>query len=80
MANQDKKEVQRLKDALSVKFKMKNLSATKKILGIDIMRSKSKKKLFLSQKTYLEKVLHRFNMFESRAVGTPLGQRFYLFQ
>lgn len=62
-----------LKDALSVEFEIKNLGVAKKILGMDIVRNKSKNKMFLSHKAYLEKILHMFNMFKSRAIGTPLG-------
>ena len=41
---------------------MKDLGAAKKILGMEILRSKAVGRLSLSQKGYIEKVLHRFNM------------------
>lgn len=78
VASQDKNEIQKLKDSLSIEFKMKDLRNAKKILGMNIIRRRKKKKLILSQKTYLKKMLHRFNMLESKAVGTLLGQHFKL--
>lgn len=34
--------------------------------------------LFLSQKSYINKVLARFNMYKAKTVTTPLGQQFKL--
>ncbi|XP_062080657.1 secreted RxLR effector protein 161-like [Humulus lupulus] len=56
---------------------MKDLGIAKRIMGIDIIRSRQKH-LFLSQKNYLEKVLNRFNMRESKPVTTPLAPHFKL--
>ncbi|KAF3676317.1 putative LRR receptor-like serine/threonine-protein kinase MRH1-like [Capsicum annuum] len=50
----------KVKANLSKKFEMKDLGATKKILGMEIMRDREKCKLYLSQKRYIEKVLHRY--------------------
>ena len=41
---------------------MKDLGATKKILGMRITRDKKNHKLTLSQGEYIEKVLERFRM------------------
>ena len=41
---------------------MKNLIATKQILGMRITRDKKNRKLTLSQGEYIEKVLERFGM------------------
>ena len=57
---------------------MKNLGMTKKILGIEILRNKKPSKLYLSQKGYIEKVLHRFNMQNVKPVNTPLVAHFRL--
>ncbi|CAA0805948.1 Unknown protein [Striga hermonthica] len=43
-------------------FEMKNLGAAKKIIGMEIHRDRGSKKLWLSQKGYVEKVLQRFGM------------------
>ena len=57
---------------------MKDLGATKKILGMEIMRNRKAGKLNLSQKWYIEKVFHRFNMQNAKPVSTPLVARFGL--
>ena len=41
---------------------MKDPGASKKILGMEILRNKVAIRLSLSQKGYIEKVLRRFNM------------------
>jgi hypothetical protein len=50
-------EVNKLKVLLSREFDMKDLGATKKILGMEIRRDKDAKRLELSQAGYVKKVL-----------------------
>ena len=57
---------------------MKDLGAAKKILGMEILRDRVASRLSLSQKGYIEKVLHRFNMQNSKPVTTPLAAHFRL--
>ena len=57
---------------------MKDLGAAKKILRMEILRDKQADKLYLSQKGYIEKVLHRFNMKNAKPVSTPLATHFRL--
>ena len=71
-------EINRLKSQLSAIFEMKDLGAVKKILGIEIHMDKESRKLFLSQKRYIEKVLERFGMQDAKPVGTPLAAHFKL--
>ncbi|KAK4400830.1 Retrovirus-related Pol polyprotein from transposon TNT 1-94 [Sesamum angolense] len=55
---------------------MKDLGATTKILGMEIHRDRGSRKLWLSQRGYVEKVLDRFGM-KSKAVesaNTRLNQ------
>ena len=47
---------------LAKSFAMKDLGATKKILGMRITRDRENRKLTLSQGEYIEKVLERFIM------------------
>ncbi|KAK2425531.1 secreted RxLR effector protein [Trifolium repens] len=60
------------------KFDMKDLGAAKRILGMEIHRDRGARKLWLSQKSYVEKVLNRFDMSNSKAVTTPLANHFKL--
>jgi len=48
-------EVDKLIAQLKKKFKMNDLGAAKKILGIEIHRNRREEKLFQSQKKYIEK-------------------------
>ena len=71
-------EINRLKAQLSSEFEMKNLGAAKKILGMEIHRDRKVGTLFLSQKTYIEKLLERFGMQDANSVSTPLAAHFKL--
>ena len=62
IACKDMSEINRLKAQLTSEIEMKNLGAAKKILGIEIHRDRKADTLFLSQKTYIEKLLERFGM------------------
>ncbi|KAK9676069.1 hypothetical protein RND81_11G051600 [Saponaria officinalis] len=50
---------------------MKDLGSAKKILGMEIYRDRSKRKFFLSQKSYIEKILVRFGMSNAKPLNTP---------
>ena len=71
-------EINNLKKQLSKQFAMKNLGATKQILGMRIIRDKANGTLKLSQSEYVKKVLSRFNMNEAKSVSTPLASHFKL--
>ncbi|CAJ2678716.1 unnamed protein product [Trifolium pratense] len=66
MASSDKQEIQQLKEKLNGEFEMKDLGNAKRILGMDILRDRSKGELFLSQHDYLKKVVERFRMTDSK--------------
>ncbi|CAJ2642413.1 unnamed protein product [Trifolium pratense] len=66
MASSDKQEIQQLKEKLNGEFEMKDLGNAKRILGMDILRDRSKGELFLSQHDYLNKVVERFRMTDSK--------------
>ena len=72
------KEINNLKKQLSKQFVMKDLGATKQILGMRIIRDKANGTLKLSQSENVKKVLSRFNMNETKPVSTPLGSHFKL--
>lgn len=57
---------------------MKELGATKRILGIDIKRNRKKGILSLSQEVYSTKILSKFNMNDNKPVFVPLGRHFKL--
>jgi ATP-binding cassette subfamily B (MDR/TAP) protein 1 len=57
---------------------MKDLGVAKKILGMEITRDRKSGKLYLSQRGYIEKVLRRSNMHNTKPVSTPLAAHFRL--
>ena len=57
---------------------MKNLGATKQILGMRISRDKVNGVLKLSHEECVKKVLSRFIMDEAKLVSTPLASHFKL--
>ena len=57
---------------------MKDLGASKQILGLRITRDKVNGTLKLSQTEYVKKVLSKFNMNEAKPMSTPLGSHFRL--
>nr|GEY43991.1 retrovirus-related Pol polyprotein from transposon TNT 1-94 [Tanacetum cinerariifolium] len=70
-------EIEKLKTQLKSEFEMKDLGETKMILGMEIVRDKKLRKLCLTQKQYLRKVLKhfRFNK-QTKQVSTPLVYHF----
>ena len=57
---------------------MKDLGVAKKILGMEIHKNRESRKLYLSQKKYIEKVLECFTMQGLKLVSTPLATHFKL--
>ncbi|GAA0174463.1 hypothetical protein LIER_27849 [Lithospermum erythrorhizon] len=50
---------------------MKDLGAARKNLGMEIFSDRSQRKLFFSQKGYIEKVLSIFGMATAKPIETP---------
>lgn len=67
-----------LKKKLASAFEMKDLGEAKKLLGMEIRRDRQKKKLWLSQVDYVEKVLERFSMQDAKTVTVPMPSHFKL--
>ena len=70
--------VSELKIMSGKKFDMKDLRVTKKVLGMKTYMDKNTRKLWLSHKIYVEKVLNKFDMSKSKATSTPLVNQFML--
>eukprot|EP00253_Pinus_taeda_P034842 PITA_34842 len=78
IARKSMEEINRLKAQLSRTFDMKDLGATKHILGREIHRDMKNGKLWLSQQKYVEKVLEKFSMNNVKPVNVPLASHFKL--
>ncbi|KAH0685102.1 hypothetical protein KY289_022854 [Solanum tuberosum] len=66
-------KIDELKKELRKSFSMKDLGHAKQILGMRITRLRDERKIYLSQKKYIERVLERFNMKNAKPVSTPLA-------
>ncbi|WVZ83807.1 LOW QUALITY PROTEIN: hypothetical protein U9M48_030907 [Paspalum notatum var. saurae] len=62
-----------VKDSLRKSFSMKDLEEAAYILGIKIYRDRSKRLIGFSQSTYIDKVLKRFNMHDSKKGFLPMS-------
>ncbi|KAH9728537.1 hypothetical protein KPL70_009073 [Citrus sinensis] len=67
-------EEQQLRD----KFDMKDLGPVKKILGVEMIRNRTARTLFISQEKYVNKVLEKFGMLNCKPVSTPMAAHFRL--
>ena len=79
LVGNDKEIIQDLKTQLSSKFDMKDLGATNYILDIEIKRDWAKRKLWLNQKKYVETILQKFNMHDSKPMKVPIPVGVWLF-
>ncbi|KAL6327870.1 hypothetical protein AAG906_026549 [Vitis piasezkii] len=66
------------KHMLSTHFDMKDLGEASYVLGIKILRDRANGVLKLSQRTYIEKILKRFNMHNCSSTKAPIvkGDKF----
>ena len=78
LACKDKSQIQEVKRILKSEFDMMGLGNARRILGMEIVRNSEDRTLFLSQKGYLEKVLKRFSMENSKPISIPLARHFRL--
>eukprot|EP00253_Pinus_taeda_P021394 PITA_21394 len=74
LVGNEKEIIQDLKTQLSSKFDMKELGAANYILGMEIKRDLAKRKLWLNQRKYVETILQRFNMQDSKPVKVPIPE------
>ena len=63
---------------LSSQFRMKDLGYTSYVLGIKLMQNLNNRRLALSQASYIEKILVRFNMQNSKKVSLSSRHGVYL--
>ncbi|GJU46168.1 retrovirus-related pol polyprotein from transposon TNT 1-94 [Tanacetum coccineum] len=71
VAGPNKDRINKLKAQLAREFEMKDLGPVNKILGMKIHRDRVSRKIWLSQKSYVKKILQRFNMQDYKPISTP---------
>ena len=72
IAGNDLDSIVATKKCLSSTFEMKDMGEVHFVLGIEIVRDRSKKLLGLSQETYIKKILERLHMENSKPIDTPV--------
>ncbi|KAJ4981961.1 hypothetical protein NE237_032798 [Protea cynaroides] len=73
IAAKNMSHIQVLNRQLSDEFEIKDLGAAKKILGMETRRDRKARKLYLSQKSYIENVLEHFGMKKAKHCCYSLG-------
>lgn len=68
----DIREVEYLKKELSLKFEIKDLGQAKQVLGMRISYDKNKGEIRLDQEQYIDQLLRKFNLLESKTASTPM--------
>ena len=82
LATNDLALLHQTKKYLSQNFEMKDMGEATYVIGIEIFRERSQGLLGLSQKTYINKILERFNMEKCSAGVVPIqkGDKFNAMQ
>ena len=70
IASANMEAIKELKNLLQSEFEMKDLGVARRILGMDIIRKRNEGLLYLSQSSYVQKLLRRFNMLDSKPAST----------
>lgn len=64
--------IQHFKDAITARFRMKDLGELTWILGMEVHKDSRTGMIKISQATYIKKMLERFGMDQCNPVGTPI--------
>nr|GEY88863.1 retrovirus-related Pol polyprotein from transposon TNT 1-94 [Tanacetum cinerariifolium] len=78
IACKSKAEIGSTKSLLKREFDMKDLGEAKKILGMEIVRDRSRKIIRVSQSGYISKILNNFRIDNGKSVQMSLGGHFKL--
>ena len=68
----NKKNIRALKAQLGLKYTIKDRGPASYFLGVEILRDRANKLLYISQKNYILKVLKHFNFNNSKSIKVPL--------
>lgn len=71
VAGSNKEMVNSFKRAIAERFKMKDLGDLKWILGMEIKRNRQERTLEVNQGVYVDRMLERYAMLDSKPVDTP---------
>ena len=68
----DKKNIKALKAQLGLKYAIENQGPASYFLGVEILRDKANKLLYLNQRNYIWEILKHFNFNNSKSIKVPL--------
>ena len=71
LAGKDKAKMKRVKEELASEFDIKDLGKLSYFLGMSIIQDQEKKKIWMGQPTYTEKLLSKMGMNNCNPVSTP---------
>ena len=74
IASSDLTLLQTTKELLATSFDMKDLGEAKFVLGIEIIRDRTKRALGLSQRQYVDRITKRFHMEKCAGGELPIGK------
>jgi hypothetical protein len=74
IARNSKEMIDTAKKWLSSNFEMKDMGEASYVLGVKIIRDRSKRFLGLTQETYIKKMLERYHMQDSKPIDTPVDK------
>lgn len=72
IAAKSKAEIEKVKDELKRRFKLRDLGPTTFLLGVEIIRDRPKRTLQLSQRQYILDMLERYGFSEIGTASTPM--------
>lgn len=72
LAGRDERRMAEVKNALSMRFKMKDMGEFHHFLGMKIIQDQRTGNVWIGQPAYAESVLQKFGMENAKPVNTPL--------
>lgn len=73
LVGKTKETLNKVKSLLKKEFNMKDLGESKRILGVEINRTRGNSLLQIIQSNYCDKILMKFKVNEAKTVSTPLA-------
>jgi hypothetical protein len=70
--------INKMKAKLKQRFNVKNLEQISHFLGMRITRNRHRHTICIGQRAYLEQVIQRFDMSDTKSVGTPTVRLYIL--
>ena len=74
LAENSKEMIDTAKRWLSSNFEMKDMGKASYVLGVKIVRDRTKRLLDLSQETYIKRMLERYHMQDNKPMDTPVDK------